>query len=200
MQSRKRDAIMETPQTRATATTAAAILQLGDPRLRQVSTPVTDFTDPTFQENYDQLFATLAAYRRTHGFGRAISAPPVGVSQRFIALNLGSRPQLLVNPAVTWTSPDPFTMWDDCMSFPSLLVRVRRWSSISLRYYDGHGTLHDWERLDQAAAELLQHELDHLDGILAVDRALDRNALILRDVFDAQRSYFARHVDYVIDG
>lgn len=189
---------METDQIRATTTTTAAILQLGDPRLRQVSTPVTDFAAPTFRQNYDQLFATLAAFRRAHGFGRALSAPQIGILQRCIALDLGGGPQLLVNPTVTWTSPDTFTMWDDCMSFPSLLVRVRRWSSISLRYYDEHGTLQDWERLDQATAKLIQHELDHLDGTLAIDRALDRNALVLRDVFDAQRSFFVQQVDYII--
>ena len=91
-------------------------------------------------------------------------------------------------------------MWDDCMSFPSLLVRLQRSYSISLRYRDEHGALHEWARLDQAASELLQHELDHLDGVLAVDRALDRHSLILREVFETQRTYFLQQVDYVIAG
>jgi peptide deformylase len=178
----------------------APILQLGDPRLRQVSAPVVDFADPTLREDQRRLHATLAAFRRAHGFGRAISAPQIGVPQRFIALNLGTGPQLLVNPEITWTSHETFTMWDDCMSFPSLLVRVQRYQSISVRYLDEHGKPHEWPRLDQATSELLQHEIDHLDGILAVDRALDRDSLVLREVFEAQRPYFARQVDYVIDG
>jgi peptide deformylase len=161
---------------------------------------VVDFADPTFGENHRRLHATLAAFRRAHGFGRAISAPQIGVPQRFIALNLGDEPLLLVNPEVTWTSSETFTMWDDCMSFPSLLVRVQRYQSISVRYLDEQGNPYAWARLDQATAELLQHEIDHLDGILAVDRALDRDSLVLREVFETRRAYFVRQVDYVIGG
>lgn len=191
---------MKTDQAITTGALAALVLQLGDPQLRQVSAPVLNFADSTFRENSHQLHATLAAFRRAHGFGRAISAPQIGVPQRFIALTLGTGPQLLVNPEVMWTSQETFTMWDDCMSFPSLLVRVQRYSSISLRYRDEHGAPHDWTRLNQATSELLQHELDHLDGVLAVDRALDRDALVLREVFEAQRTYFLSQVDYVIGG
>jgi peptide deformylase len=191
---------MKVNQGVTTETMAASILQLGDPRLRQVSAPVMDFADFTFRENHRQLHATLAAFRRVHGFGRAISAPQIGVPQRFIALNLGTGPQLLVNPEVTWTSQETFTMWDDCMSFPSLLVRVQRYQSISICYLNEHGNRHEWPQLDRALSELLQHEIDHLDGVLAVDRALDRDALVLREVFEAQRAYFLRQVDYVIGG
>lgn len=191
---------MKANQGVAAETLAAPILQLGDPGLREISVPVIDFADSTFREHYHRLHATLAAFRRAHGFGRAISAPQIGVPQRFIALNLGTGSRLLVNPEVTWTSEETFTMWDDCMSFPSLFVRVQRYGSISLRYRDEHGVSHEWTRLDQAASELLQHELDHLDGVLAVDRALDRDSLVLREVFEAQRTYFLRQVDYVISG
>lgn len=191
---------MKADQDVSKAILAAPILQLGDPRLRQGSAPVVDFTDPTFVGNQRRLHATLAAFRRAHGFGRAISAPQIGVPQRFIALNLGTGPQLLVNPEITWTSHETFTMWDDCMSFPSLLVRVQRYQSVSVRYLDEHGSSHEWSRLDWVTSELLQHEIDHLDGILAVDRALDRDSLVLREVFEAQRTYFVQQVDYVIGG
>ncbi len=161
---------------------------------------MVNFADPTFGENQRRLHATLAAFRRAHGFGRAISAPQIGVPQRFVALNLGNGPLLLVNPKVTWTSSETFTMWDDCMSFPPLLVRVQRYQSLSVCYLDEHGNRHEWSRLDQATAELLQHEIDHLDGVLAVDRALDRDSLVLREVFETRRAYFVRQVDYVIGG
>ena len=180
--------------------TPAGILRLGDPRLRQASGPVTEFHDPRFIFSRRQLHATLASFRRTNGFGRAISAPQIGVPQRFIAMNLGAGPLLLVNPTFTWTSNETFTMWDDCMSFPTLLVRLQRYKSISVYFYDQNSKPQEWCRLDQATSELLQHEIDHLDGILAVDRALDRDSLVLREQFEAQRSYFARQVDYVIAG
>ena len=177
---------------------AARILLLGDPRLRQISGPVADFDEPTFVSNQRRLHATLTAFRRANGFGRAISAPQIGVSQRFIALNIGDGPRLLVNPQIVWKSGDTFTMWDDCMSFPSLLVRVRRHKCISVHFCDEHGNPHEWLQLNQATSELLQHEIDHLDGILAVDRALDDESLVLREVYEAQRAYFAAQVDYII--
>jgi peptide deformylase len=176
----------------------ASILQLGDPHLRKTSAVVTDFSDSTFISNQRRLHATLAAFRRAKGFGRAISAPQIGLSQRFIALNLGDGPLMIINPEIVWSSTETFTMWDDCMSFPSLLVKVQRHQSISVHFMDEHGHHCDWHRLNQAVSELLQHEMDHLDGILAVDRALDRESLVMREVFEAQHEYFARQVDYVI--
>ena len=89
-------------------------------------------------------------------------------------------------------------MWDDCMSFPNLLVRLKRNLSISVRFVDGQNRPQEWLGLNQAVSELLQHEIDHLDGVLAVDRALDRESLVLREVFETQRPYFERQVDYVI--
>ena len=176
------------------------ILQLGDPRLRKVSEPVPDVFDAAFVSNQQRLRDTLAAFRRASGWGRAISAPQIGVAQRFIALDLGEGPMLLVNPEIVWTSQETFTMWDDCMSFSSLLVRVRRYQSISIRFTDERGLLQDWTKLNQSVSELLQHEIDHLDGILAVDRAIDRDALVTREAFRTQRAYFAAQVDYMIPG
>jgi peptide deformylase len=188
------------PAPGATAVAAAAVLRIGDPRLRQVSREVTDFADPAFRAEVETLQATLSAFRREYGFGRAISAPQIGIGRRFIAVNLGEGPFLVANPEVTWRSEETFTMWDDCMSFPSLLVRVRRYSSLSLRYRDGGGEPRTWERLDQAASELLQHEIDHLDGVLFVDRAIDRDSFVHREAFDAEPRRFIGQVDYVIGG
>jgi peptide deformylase len=171
---------------------------LGDPGLREVCRPVDDVHNADFRYNRDRLQATLEAFRREHGFGRAISAPQIGVSQRFIAVNLGDGPFTMVNPEITWCSPETFTMWDDCMSFPSLLVRVRRHRAISVRYLDDEGVMRIMDRLDQATSELLQHEIDHLNGILAVDHALDADAIVSREVFDAHPEWFADKVDYVI--
>jgi peptide deformylase len=89
-------------------------------------------------------------------------------------------------------------MWDDCMSFPFLLVRVRRQQSISVRYLDDEGNVKVMDRLDQPTSELLQHEIDHLDGILAVDHALDADAIVSREVFEENPEWFTNRVDYVI--
>ncbi len=175
-------------------------LPLGDPRLRQICFPVTDVSDPAFVADSQRLKAALQAFRAAHGFGRAIAAPQIGILKRFIALDLGQGPFVIINPEITWASPETFTMWDDCMCFPFLLIRVRRCRSISIRYTDEQGTPREWTRMDQATSELLQHEIDHLDGVLAVDRALDRAAIISRAAFESAPEVFRREVDYVIGG
>lgn len=172
----------------------ADVLLLGDPRLRVRSSDVQAYDGDAF----DALAATLDAFRKEHGFGRAISAPQIGVAQRFIAVNLGRGTFFIVNPVITRRSEETFTMWDDCMSFPDLLVRVERRKSLSLEYVDEHFKRHSWNDLDQAAAELLQHEIDHLDGVLAVDRALDPEALVMKQVYEKDREYFDALVDYTI--
>jgi peptide deformylase len=172
----------------------AEVLLLGDPRLRVRSAEVASHDAQAF----DALAATLEEFRRVHGFGRAISAPQIGIAQRFIAVNLGKGTFFIVNPIVTWKSEETFTMWDDCMSFPDLLVRVERARSLSLEYVDEQWKRKEWRELDQAAAELLQHEIDHLDGVLAVDRAMDPESLVMRREYERNREYFDAKVDYAI--
>jgi len=172
----------------------ADVLLLGDPRLRVRSAEV-EHCDP---HELESLAATLEAFRREKGFGRAISAPQVGIARRVLAMNLGQATFFIVNPVITSRSTETFTLWDDCMSFPDLLVRVERARSLSLEYADEQGRSREWREVDPPLAELLQHELDHLDGILAVDRALDRDALVLRAVYEADRARFDAMVDYTI--
>jgi peptide deformylase len=172
----------------------ADVLLLGDPRLRVRSNEVERYD----REAFDALAATLDAFRRKHGFGRAISAPQIGVAERFIAVNLGKGTFFIVNPVITWRSEETFTIWDDCMSFPDVLVRVSRNRSLSLEYVDENMKPQTWNELDQAAAELLQHEIDHLDGVLAVDRALDRDSLVMRAQYEKDRERLDAMVDYTI--
>jgi peptide deformylase len=177
---------------------ADEVLLLGDPRLRAACAPVADPTSPASRERFARLRAALAAFRAGHGFGRGIAAPQIGILERFVAVELGELSGCLVNPEIEWRSPGTFTMWDDCMSFPGLLVRVRRHESISIRYLDESGRERRMERLGTPESELLQHELDHLDGVLAIDRALDRDSLALRAAFDEDPERFRSMVDYVI--
>ena len=175
-----------------------AILPLGDPRLQLKAAPVTDLRDPGFIAENARLQAALEAFRRANGFGRGVAAPQIGIPKRFIAVNLGHGTRSLINPEITWTSPETFTLWDDCMCFPWLLVRVRRHASISISFDDEQGVRRHWERLGRSESELLQHEYDHLDGILATDRAEGPEAIISREAFEQFRDHFTRTVDYTI--
>ena len=171
------------------------ILLLGNPRLRQISTPVFDAKSKTAQTEFEQLHHTLEYFRETHGFGRAIAAPQIGIAKRFIVANIYGEALTIINPQITSYSQNSFTLWDDCMSFPDLLVRVERHCGISVQFEDETGKTHVMEDLDRVYSELLQHEIDHLDGILAVDRAIDKNALVMRGVFETYPAYFASLVD-----
>jgi peptide deformylase len=174
------------------------VLPLGDPRLRIVCAPVRNVEDPAFQAENRRLRSALDAFRAERGFGRGIAAPQIGIPKRFIAVNFGDGTGSLINPVITWRGDATFTLWDDCMCFPELLVKVRRHASISITFLDERGESRAWERLGQAESELLQHELDHLDGVLATDLALDTRSLIHRAAYAADPAYFHRQVDYVI--
>jgi peptide deformylase len=143
-----------------------------------------------------RLLAVLDDFRARHGFGRAVAAPQIGMALRMVAVRLPGWPTILYNPEITWQSAGTMTLWDDCMCFPDLLVRVRRACSISIGFLDADGRPGERRELDPATSELLQHELDHLDGVLAVDRAEGRDALVARAAFGADPEYFRALVDY----
>ena len=125
--------------------------------------------------------------RRTHGFGRGISAVQIGEPKRLIYIELEGRAYRLRNPAYEFQSGETFRLWDDCFSFPDLIVRVRRHAEITVRYQDEQGVARRL-KAENDLSELLQHEIDHLDGILATDRALDSRSFALRREVEKLRS------------
>lgn len=157
------------------------ILQLGDPLLRQVSRPVADAAEAA--KTLADLRDTLHEFRRTHGFGRGISAVQIGLLDRVIYIEFEGETYPLINPVFDWQSEEKFALWDDCFSFPELLVRVERFEAIRLRYLDERGAARTLEATG-ALSELVQHEMDHLDGILAIDRAIDRYSFCTRAEYE----------------
>ena len=160
---------------------ARRILQLGDPLLRRISNAVAKpgAAEPVLRDLRD----TLHEFRRTHGFGRGISAVQIGVLERVIYMEFEGAPYSVVNPEWEFTSAEKFRLWDDCFSFPDLLVWLERSESVRLRYSDEHGASRVLEARG-AFSELIQHEMDHLEGILAIDRALDKNSLCTREEWE----------------
>jgi len=88
------------------------------------------------------------------------------------------KPVIFINPAFTFKSPELIELWDDCMSFPDLLVKVKRHATVQLSFKDMDWQNQVWD-LSGDLSELLQHEYDHLDGILAIDKAIDKNSFAL---------------------
>lgn len=156
--------------------TLDAILTVGHPLLEQPCTPV-QADDEALAAELDLLHRGLAEFQRRHGYGRAIAAPQMGVAKRFICLNLGATPFAVINPEITWRSDEMMEVWDDCLSVPEVVVKVRRHRSISLRYLDEAGRRRHWQHLTPEMSELLQHEIDHLDGVLMTQRAIDEQSI-----------------------
>ncbi|HEY6952384.1 MAG TPA: peptide deformylase [Bacteroidota bacterium] len=157
------------------------IALLGNPVLRKKCQPVKDVESAETRSCIADLRDTLAEFRSTHGFGRGIAAPQIGAPRQLLYIN-SDYVGALINPRITQRSKRTFTLWDDCFSFPDILVKVERSYSIHVSFKDGEGTSRQL-KASGALSELLQHEIDHLNGILAIDRAIDSRHIILRSEF-----------------
>ena len=156
------------------------ILTLGNPRLYEISEPVTEADWPQLPAWVEDLHDTLMEYRRVHGAGRAVAAPQIGIQKRLLYM-VTDKAYVFVNPSLSFPDGETYTLLDDCMSFPGLVVRVERHRRAVIRYTDASGAPQEMA-LEGDLSELLQHEYDHLDGILATMRAVDNKSFFLMEM------------------
>jgi len=154
------------------------VLKLGNPILYEASTPVTKQELSGIKPIVKVLHNALMEFREKYGAGRAVAAPQIGVLKRFIYLN-NDQAIVLINPELSNFSEEKIEVWDDCLCFPGLLVKVRRSKSITVKFKDELWNDHIWD-LEGDLSELIQHEYDHLDGILATQRAIDDQSFKLK--------------------
>ena len=154
------------------------ILLLGNPKLYEVSEKVKREELEDLRPVFDDMFDCIRGIRRDYGFGRAIAAPQIGVQKRLICM-LTDKPYVIINPTLEFVGNEMMELMDDCMSFPKLLVRVRRYRHCILRYLDENWVLNE-KQMDDDMSELIQHEYDHLDGILATMRAIDNKSFVMK--------------------
>jgi len=158
------------------------VLQLGDPRLREVCTVVDDPASDEVALVLVDLQDTLRHWRETTTYGRGIAAPQIGVMQRIVFMNI-DKPWPLINPQIIERSPEMMVVWDACLSFLCIFGQVTRNKWIRIRYQDQSGEWHEIQA-EGELSELLQHEIDHLDGVLALDRITDIKTLCTREEFE----------------
>ena len=156
------------------------ILLLGDPELYEKSTEITEDELTRLPEWTRDLHDTLLQYRGEHGAGRAIAAPQIGIKKRLIYM-LTDREYVFINPLLSFPDGEQYEVLDDCMSFPGLCVRVMRYKRAVIRWRDAEFKEHEM-RLEGDTSELLQHEYDHLDGVLATMRAKDNRSLVMMEM------------------
>lgn len=170
--------------------TVCEIAQLGAPVLRQIAEPISDVFAPATQTLINALQTTLAG---TQGVG--LAAPQIGISQRVVIV--ASRPTVrypyaplmnptvMINPHYETLSDDKEKGWEWCLSVPSIRALVPRYTNILVHYTNVQGETVDLP-LEGFTARVFQHEYDHLDGFVFLDRVEDTRDMV------AESEYFKR--------
>lgn len=154
------------------------ILLLGNPELYEISEVVKEDELPKVEVIVNNLHDTLIDFRIKYGAGRAIAAPQIGVKKRLIYMFI-DKPTVFINPKLIFPDEEMMEVMDDCMSFPNLFVKVRRYQRAIIKYKDLNWMDREM-KLEGDLSELLQHEYDHLDGILATMRAEDNKSFFMK--------------------
>lgn len=150
--------------------TARAVLKMGHPILQQVAETVTEFNTPELHALLQDMQDTMRAMQ-----GAGLAAPQIGVSQRVVIFGVTQNPRypdvepvpqtVLINPEIDYLDDTRVKGWEGCLSIPGMRGLVPRFQHIRYRGYDAMG-----ERIEREAhgfhARVVQHEVDHLDGIL----------------------------------
>jgi len=167
------------------------ILEVPDPRLRQVSTPVEEVTDETRALIAD-MFETMYA---APGIG--LAAVQVGVPKRLLVIDLQEPeeedgepvrdPRVFINPEILTHSDRDVPYTEGCLSVPDQYAEVDRPDRIRARWLDAQGAAHE-EEIEGLLAVCLQHEMDHLEGVLFIDHLSRlKREMILRKIAKARR-------------
>ena len=163
------------------------ILVAPDPRLKAISKPVAEVDAPVRKLMDDMLETMYVAP------GVGLAAPQVGVLSRVIVVDVAKddapkEPFALANPELVWVSDEDNTYEEGCLSVPEHYADVTRPARIRVRYLDRDNKRQELEA-DGLLATVIQHEMDHLDGILFIDHltSLKRN-MILRKLLKARKA------------
>ena len=159
------------------------IIYLGNPKLYEESSKVKHEELEDLKGVIEDMADTLMEFRDEYGWGRAISAPQIGVMKRIVYMHV-NEPVVLINPVIKLRSRRKTLVWDDCMSCPDLLVEVKRYRRCKVEYRD-----ENWNKrslyLEGKLATLMQHEVEHLQGILITQKAISEKSFALR----SERAY-----------
>jgi len=178
------------------------IFRMGAEVLKARSTEIADVAHPAVQELVDDMLETMIA---AHGVG--LAAPQVGVAVRIVMFfvpahrNGGQEIPLtiMINPVIEPLAPDQDEDWEGCLSVPGLTGRVPRWTSIRYTFTDLEGKQHVREAQD-FHARVVQHECDHLDGVLYPMRMTDMASLGFSEVIQAEAVAAGREIELDEEG
>jgi peptide deformylase len=143
----------------------AQVVKFGDPVLRSAASPVTEF-DEQLEADAERMIELMR-----NAIGVGLAATQLGTLRRMLVFQVGSEaePTVLVNPEIEWRSDDLVTAEEGCLSLPGVVVDVERPLHVTARAVDVHGEPLTIEA-SGLEARVIQHEVDHLDGVLMLDR------------------------------
>jgi peptide deformylase len=164
------------------------ILILPDKRLRKVSEPVKKI-DAGIRKLVDDMLETMY-----DAPGIGLAAIQIGTSKRVVTMDLAKKeepknPQVFINPEIVWSSDEKAVYEEGCLSIPEIYSDVERPAQVKVKYLDLEGELHEIEA-DGLLSTCLQHEVDHLNGILFIDHLsrLKRERIIKKFTKVAKRA------------
>jgi peptide deformylase len=167
-----------------------SVLKMGDPVLRQIATPVAKLDTPELHALIADMDETMRALS-----GAGIAAPQIGVSQRVVIFELTENPRyphvqpvpytVLINPVLTVLGDEQDEGWEGCLSVPGLRGLVPRYTQLRYQGFDAHGNAID-RTVSGFHARVVQHEVDHLDGILFPQRVRDMRHFGFEDALAGQ--------------
>ena len=167
------------------------VLRIGHPVLRNCAEVVPDSWFGTQRLNHliDDMFQTKSAFS-----GAGLAAPQINESWRIFVIGMGHNPRypnarplperVLINPVIKSTGDKLITGWEGCLSVPGLRGEVKRWQNIHLKWQDQDGVFHT-EEFQDFHARVVQHEIDHLEGVLFPDRLTSPTAFGFTDELKA---------------
>jgi peptide deformylase len=151
----------------------AAVVQFGDPVLRQIASPVT-----VFHKKLHALVDTMGFTLASRGDGAALAAPQIGVSKRVVVIDYQDEFLELINPQILEMT-GAITDDEGCLSMEGFSGQVTRAENVTVKFQDRYGREEILTR-SGPMARCLQHEIDHLDGILYIDR-MEKNGAITNE-------------------
>ena len=161
------------------------VLKLGNSFLREESKNINNFGENT-EIIVKDLKDTLLSLQEEKNIGRALAAPQIGYLKKVIYANLPEREIVMKNPEIKCKSDEKFMVWDSCFSFDiSFFVKILRHKKIEICYQNEEGEKIT-ETFEGDLAELFQHEIDHLYGILATDHLENNKNIIMREEWEKQ--------------
>lgn len=161
------------------------VLFFGNELLRSRS-ELIDFSREDPSECIRDLRDTLHALQKKKGLGRALAAPQIGCRKRIIYMDTGKRQISMINPLLLARSSDFIEVWDSCFSADlAFFGKVSRHRKIAVSYMNERGE-RLVEEFDYDMSELFQHEIDHLEGILFIDRLIGNN-IIMRSEWEKMK-------------